>query len=430
MQRWRGNDLMAFVVSAGPMHAYVGSAAGTGLERLGACAEASEGTDCARDDAGSFRLRGAELASWSAAGAACARRCGECTRCRFFSFSVRWRDCSWYAACPTGPLTFMTRDFRTRRAANKTGAWGVGEGVDARRAAMHDIALAFGGMIGGFTGKSVFGHKDDVRVLQLTALAWRHALPSATVYLHSWSVELRDDIERELQPALSEYESPWVGSKPPHGCAAERASFASQATSRLRALQLATRNRQHALVVSTRFDVLPCQREPLLLPVQPMLIHAGALSWFRPFPRLDDSLLSAMAFFSVRSLRAPCSSGPMQAAPRRATCTTRWVKRCLDPRFLISEALLLPQRPSCHGDARWFARSFRSALPRTSRRPCASSPAARSARGTGPATSLDGQGRLSSRLAAAGRAPKPGCHHCVPCRPYVSSTTPQEQPST
>ena len=296
VQRWRGNDLMAFVVSAGPMHAYVGSAAGTGLERLGACAEASEGTDCARDDAGSFRLRGAELASWSAAGAACARRCGECARCRFFSFSVRWRDCSWYAACPTGPLTFMTRDFRTRRAANKTGAWGVGEGVDARRAAMHDIALAFGGMIGGFTGKSVFGHKDDVRVLQLTALAWRHALPSATVYLHSWSVELRDDIERELQPALSEYESPWVGSKPPHGCAAERASFASQATSRLRALQLATRNRQHALVVSTRFDVLPCQREPLLLPVQPMLIHAGALSWFRPFPRLDDSLLYGNGF--------------------------------------------------------------------------------------------------------------------------------------
>ena len=292
VQRWRGNDLMAFVVSViGSMHIYVGSAASIGLERPGACAEASEGADCARDDAGSFRLRSTELASWSAAGAACARRCGECTRCRFFSFSVRWRDCSWYAACPMGPLTSMTRDFRTRRAANKTGVWGVGEGVDARRDAMHDIALAFGGMIGGFTGKSVFGHKDDVRVLQLTALAWRHALPSATVYLHSWSVELRDDIERELQPALSAYESPWVGLKPPHGCAAERASFASQATSRLRALQLATRNRQHALVISTRFDVLPCQREPLLLPGQPALIHAGALSWFRPFPRLDDSLL-------------------------------------------------------------------------------------------------------------------------------------------
>ena len=102
----------------------------------------------------------------------------------------------------------MTRDFRTRRAANKSGVWSEAEGVDASRDGMHDIALAFGGMIGGFTGKSVFGHRDDVRVLQLTALAWRHALPSATVYLHSWSIELRDDIERELQPALSAYELP------------------------------------------------------------------------------------------------------------------------------------------------------------------------------------------------------------------------------
>jgi hypothetical protein len=110
---------MAFVVNAiGFLHAYVGSAAGIGLERPGACAEASEGADCARDDAGSFRLRGTELTSWSAAGAACAMRCDACTRCRFYSFSVRWRDCSWYAACPMGPLTSMTRDFRTRRAAN------------------------------------------------------------------------------------------------------------------------------------------------------------------------------------------------------------------------------------------------------------------------------------------------------------------------
>ena len=41
-------------------------------------------------------------AAWSfrSSAAECARRCLDCERCRYISFSVGFRDCSWYALRP------------------------------------------------------------------------------------------------------------------------------------------------------------------------------------------------------------------------------------------------------------------------------------------------------------------------------------------
>ena len=71
----------------------------------GFCAETSGEGDCARGDQGTFPIferrglwRGELLQSTIRE---CARLCGECSRCRFFSVSTAPDavDCSWYHAC-------------------------------------------------------------------------------------------------------------------------------------------------------------------------------------------------------------------------------------------------------------------------------------------------------------------------------------------
>jgi hypothetical protein len=46
---------------------------------------------------------------------ACRRRCLECERCHFISFSVNWEDCSWFAECDLTALKKDVGGFRTRR---------------------------------------------------------------------------------------------------------------------------------------------------------------------------------------------------------------------------------------------------------------------------------------------------------------------------
>lgn len=55
--------------------------------------------DCVHGSFGSFGLSSAATASWEAATADCLAQCGHCSRCRYISTSLRWRDCSWYAQC-------------------------------------------------------------------------------------------------------------------------------------------------------------------------------------------------------------------------------------------------------------------------------------------------------------------------------------------
>ena len=60
----------------------------------GHCSSASLNADCEADDQGSWRVSESELRGGEASlAAACVRRCLKCTRCRYVSFSVKWRDC-------------------------------------------------------------------------------------------------------------------------------------------------------------------------------------------------------------------------------------------------------------------------------------------------------------------------------------------------
>lgn len=68
--------------------------------------------DCELGQKGSL---GGELRSWSKPEVArekCMALCARCARCRFFSFSVKFRDCSWYHSC-TRPLKQDVESFHT-----------------------------------------------------------------------------------------------------------------------------------------------------------------------------------------------------------------------------------------------------------------------------------------------------------------------------
>ena len=80
---------------------------------LGYCGSGSpeffEG-DCNVDSRGAFRLPGASYTSWDTLKATCQRSCEQCSRCRAVSFSLRWKDCSWYHSCDHLAITNQTDD--------------------------------------------------------------------------------------------------------------------------------------------------------------------------------------------------------------------------------------------------------------------------------------------------------------------------------
>ena len=55
--------------------------------------------DCLKEDSGSVAMNVSETTSWQQTKDACREVCDRCARCRFFSFSRRYRDCSWFAKC-------------------------------------------------------------------------------------------------------------------------------------------------------------------------------------------------------------------------------------------------------------------------------------------------------------------------------------------
>lgn len=76
------------------------------LPRRGRCAKAPRRerwldaqNACTTADSGSVGLNGSQAASWDKTKDACSDICSRCARCRFFSFTRRWRDCSWFAHC-------------------------------------------------------------------------------------------------------------------------------------------------------------------------------------------------------------------------------------------------------------------------------------------------------------------------------------------
>ena len=78
-----------------PFDAWLGSL------REGYCAPTRDNSgDCTGGDKGSMRLSAEAAWSFRSSAAECARRCLDCERCRYISFSVGFRDCSWYALRP------------------------------------------------------------------------------------------------------------------------------------------------------------------------------------------------------------------------------------------------------------------------------------------------------------------------------------------
>lgn len=80
----------------------------------GFCAETVAGqSDCVAGGSGSRTLTASELVSWSAAHSACTAVCSRCARCRYISFSLKWKDCSWFHECDTSALQNHIEGFRT-----------------------------------------------------------------------------------------------------------------------------------------------------------------------------------------------------------------------------------------------------------------------------------------------------------------------------
>ena len=83
--------------------------------RLGHCGSAPLGGDCQHGHAGSWRLNLTDAVSWSAARKACSGLCLGCNQCSYISFSLSWRDCSWWDRCDLERLQHTVRNFRTLR---------------------------------------------------------------------------------------------------------------------------------------------------------------------------------------------------------------------------------------------------------------------------------------------------------------------------
>lgn len=79
----------------------------------GYCGTTNSGTSCLADNSGGLPLHAEDVVSWEAAQTACTKQCEWCPRCRVISFSLKWRDCSWFTSCDLGKLKYEVQGFRT-----------------------------------------------------------------------------------------------------------------------------------------------------------------------------------------------------------------------------------------------------------------------------------------------------------------------------
>lgn len=83
------------------------------LKGSGHCGNAERGGDCLTDSQGSWKLKANEAATWYDALEACSLKCGGCRRCSFISFSLIFKDCSWYSKCNMRALSNEPAGFRS-----------------------------------------------------------------------------------------------------------------------------------------------------------------------------------------------------------------------------------------------------------------------------------------------------------------------------
>ena len=104
-------------VPAQPTAEETAAAAWLGRSVHGYCDETSNQGDCSRGSKGTWPLTPHEVRhGWLGAAVACLARCRRCQRCSSVSLSVRFSDCSWFAAdagCNTSQLQQKPSGFRS-----------------------------------------------------------------------------------------------------------------------------------------------------------------------------------------------------------------------------------------------------------------------------------------------------------------------------
>lgn len=83
------------------------------VRHAGFCNTTDVGGDCASGAQGAWQMRAEQTEHIDTLRAACLKLCDECERCRFASYSSRWRDCSWFHACDLSNLHSEIRGFET-----------------------------------------------------------------------------------------------------------------------------------------------------------------------------------------------------------------------------------------------------------------------------------------------------------------------------
>lgn len=196
--------------------------------------------DCDLGDKGWIGLRPSQSRSWDSARRACVAACRDCDRCRFVSFSLQYKDCSWYHSCES--LVTKPEGFRTVLVRNETGESVAvarkrrrhgrrrdGPLSSERRNALfhragspawvtpHEsmrLALLFFGKIGTLRDPSSYTDKDsgDEAMVRLSyGTVRRHVidanpLAKIDVFVHSWNPALGSLLEQLYRPVWSAHE--------------------------------------------------------------------------------------------------------------------------------------------------------------------------------------------------------------------------------
>jgi hypothetical protein len=147
--------------------------------------------DCTLDGQGAWLLTANESDSWHSAHSTCHKRCAQCPRCRYFSYSPLERDCSWYATCDLTQL--MGRN--SVRRLFRTNAFSPAPGVASSALAPAPAAVLFlirearasEGQYGNLSfswGSTIMRGLDTARLLGASLSLCRDAGPGFAVYVH------------------------------------------------------------------------------------------------------------------------------------------------------------------------------------------------------------------------------------------------------
>ena len=78
----------------------------------GFCGTTSIGGDCLAGSSGAWEI---VAHGWREAASTCSLLCSECHRCRYFSVSPQWKDCSWFHSCDLANLQHEPPGFKSGR---------------------------------------------------------------------------------------------------------------------------------------------------------------------------------------------------------------------------------------------------------------------------------------------------------------------------